>query len=47
MRLVPGRMGIAFVESEAEAGAFSAKESTTEMKFRGDTRCVKAVYQRQ
>lgn len=36
VRLVPGRKVIAFVEYAAEAGAFSAKESTTEMALQGD-----------
>ncbi|KAL8709939.1 MAG: hypothetical protein Q9220_005389 [cf. Caloplaca sp. 1 TL-2023] len=47
VRLVPGRKGIAFVEYEAEAGAISAKESTSGMGLGADSRPIKVVYQRQ
>lgn len=47
VRLVPGRRGIAFVEYEAEAGAISAKESTSGMGLGGESKPIKVVYQRQ
>lgn len=47
VRLVPGRKGIAFVEYEAEAGAISAKESTSGMGLGAEGKPIKVVYQRQ
>ncbi|KAL8761740.1 MAG: hypothetical protein Q9184_002182 [Pyrenodesmia sp. 2 TL-2023] len=47
VRLVPGRRGIAFVEYEAEAGAISAKESTSGMGLGAESKPIKVVYQRQ
>lgn len=47
VRLVPGRKGIAFVEYEAEAGAISAKESTSGMGLGAESKPIKVVYQRQ
>lgn len=47
VRLVPGRKGIAFVEYEAEAGAISAKESTSGMGLGTESKPIKVVYQRQ
>ena len=47
VRLVPSRKGIAFVEYEAEAGAISAKESTSGMTLGEDKRVIKVVYQRK
>ncbi|KAL8742496.1 MAG: hypothetical protein Q9190_005029 [Brigantiaea leucoxantha] len=47
VRLVPGRKGIAFVEYEAEAGAISAKESTSGMGLGQESKPIKVVYQRQ
>ena len=47
VRLVPSRKGIAFVEYEAEAGAISAKESTSGMTLGEDKKVIKVVYQRK
>ncbi|KAL8800649.1 MAG: hypothetical protein Q9182_005019 [Xanthomendoza sp. 2 TL-2023] len=47
VRLVPGRKGIAFVEYDAEAGAISAKESTSGMGLGAESKPIKVVYQRQ
>ncbi|KAL8925764.1 MAG: hypothetical protein Q9208_003261 [Pyrenodesmia sp. 3 TL-2023] len=47
VRLVPGRKGIAFVEYEGEAGAISAKESTSGMGLGAESKPIKVVYQRQ
>ncbi|KAL8938085.1 MAG: hypothetical protein Q9216_004083 [Gyalolechia sp. 2 TL-2023] len=47
VRLVPGRKGIAFVEYEADAGAISAKESTSGMGLGAENKPLKVVYQRQ
>lgn len=47
VRLVPGRKGIAFIEYEAEAGAISAKESTSGMALGEENKPIKVVYQRQ
>ncbi|KAL8982240.1 MAG: hypothetical protein Q9205_003185 [Flavoplaca limonia] len=47
VRLVPTRKGIAFVEYEAEAGAISAKESTSGMGLGAESKAIKVTYQRQ
>lgn len=47
VRLVPSRKGIAFVEYEAEAGAISAKESTSGMGLGAESKPIKVTYQRQ
>ncbi|KAL8639782.1 MAG: hypothetical protein Q9226_008829 [Calogaya cf. arnoldii] len=47
VRLVPTRKGIAFVEYEAEAGAISAKESTSGMGLGAESKPIKVTYQRQ
>ncbi|KAL8986749.1 MAG: hypothetical protein Q9169_008759, partial [Polycauliona sp. 2 TL-2023] len=47
VRLVPTRKGIAFVEYDAEAGAISAKESTSGMGLGPEMKPIKVTYQRQ
>ncbi|OCK80139.1 RNA-binding domain-containing protein [Lepidopterella palustris CBS 459.81] len=47
VRLVPGRKGLAFVEYDAEQGAISAKESTSNMPLGDESKPMKVTYQRQ
>ncbi len=47
VRMVPGRRGIAFVEYDAEAGAISAKEATTNMPMGEQGKPIRVTYQRQ